>query len=617
MTASHSETFVIQSPGKRLRPGRLELLALVAIVLLALALRAYHLGTKSLWLDELNLLRSADGHGFLFRRFGYSILDHPPAYLFLLRVVMLTLGREEWMVRLPALIASVASIPALWMLGRTLFGPTVALMAALLLTVAPMHVAYGQEAHSYGLYCLLSILLLWALVRAAQAEVDSVTQTDDSDGAERRRRARWLPAWGLFIVLATLSLYVHYYAFYLVALSALIFPLFVLDIGGGRLASLWREPARRRMLVRLLAALAIVAVLYLPQIILGMGNSVTYAGDLSSALPNKSPAEAVGWAIRRMADTATSGPLTTLAFLVVAFTGLAWLLWKRRFLAGAFLLIVILPLPPSLWMAFQTGVEFNARRVIFILPVLMLVAAVGLLALVQLAGWLWRQTPATEPDTPRSAAQSHRVMAVAAMVLIAAVMVFSARSLTAYYRTPKQDWKGAGRVLAAHAQPADAVVAPPKTARNLTWYYPQVKPIEGNLPDELEALCRVKPRVYFAVMPSDSLPRESAQWISQHFVEVPLKNLSLYYRNCTMNSADWYGAGANELFELAYDPKLPYLATQRGGAQYQELAAQHSQDIVSETAAAVPEEPTPAMPATELDRPYGITRAWPTTCRVF
>ncbi len=474
------------------------MLALLAIILLALALRAYHLGTKSLWLDELNLLHSADGHGSLFRRFSntpnYS-LDHPPAYLFLLRVVMLTLGREEWMLRLPALVASVACIPALWMLGRMLFGPAVGLMAALLLTLSPMHVSYGQEAHNYALYCLLSILLLWALVRAAQVEVSAVTPVDSPEGAGQPRRARWLLTWGLFILLATFSLYVHYYAFYLVALSALLFPLFVLDTGGGGLASLWREPARRRMLLRLSAALATVAVLYLPMILLGVGNSVANASNLATAVQQKSLGEAMGWTWGRLRATSAGSLLASLTFLVILITGLAWLVWRRRPLAIAWLLILIVPLPPSLWLAYQTGVEFNTRRIIFILPVLMLLAAVGTLALVQLAGWLGRRASARQPDAVRTAALGRRVMAVVAALVVAAIIVFSARPLAAYYRTPKQDWKGAGRVLTALAQPTDAVVAPPRTARNLTWYYPQVKPIQGNLPQELEALCRLKPRV--------------------------------------------------------------------------------------------------------------------------
>ena len=241
--------------------------------------------------------------------------------------------------RLPALIASVASIPAIWALGRKLIGPAVGLMAALLLAVNPMAVAYGQEAHSYGLYCLLSILLLWTLVRAAQNETTAAALNVAANGSDPPRRARWLLTWGPFVLLATLSLYVHYYSAYLVALSVLLFPLLVLDSGGGGVASLWREPARRRMLLRMGAALATVAVLYLPQIILGIGNSVAYANDLAGNLQQKSLAEAVAWAGRRIAENALGNPLATLAMLVVFFAGMAWLVWRRRALAAAFLLV--------------------------------------------------------------------------------------------------------------------------------------------------------------------------------------------------------------------------------------------------------------------------------------
>ena len=51
---------------------------LLAIVALAVALRAYHLGYKSLWLDEVTYVRSAQTGG-LFGPYGLASISHPPA----------------------------------------------------------------------------------------------------------------------------------------------------------------------------------------------------------------------------------------------------------------------------------------------------------------------------------------------------------------------------------------------------------------------------------------------------------------------------------------------------------------------------------------------------------
>lgn len=66
-----------------------EIIALTAILLLASLLRVYQLGARSLWLDELTILRSVYPAGGLFDALGYASLGHPPLYLFLLRLTQI------------------------------------------------------------------------------------------------------------------------------------------------------------------------------------------------------------------------------------------------------------------------------------------------------------------------------------------------------------------------------------------------------------------------------------------------------------------------------------------------------------------------------------------------
>ncbi len=532
------------------RPHRLEIVALLVIVALAVALRAYHLGYKSLWLDEINYARSAFGGGQLFAPFGMSILDHPPAYLFITRLV-LQVGRDEWLLRLVPLLAGLASIVVLWAWTRRLFGPATALVAAFLFTVTPMHVEYSQEAHSYGMYCLLSVLTLWLLYRAAQIEVDATA-------GHQAVKLNGLRTWGPFALAAVLNMYVHYYAFYVVALSVLLFPLFMLDASGDRLASLWREQTRRRAILHLLTTLMIIAVLYAPQAIIGVRNSLTYAADLDSTFRG-SPRDAIVWAGRAVTVPWERNRLASLGFVAILATGLGWLLWRRRALAVALLALLILPLPPSIWLAYRTGIAFNMRRVIFMLPVWVLIAAVGLMALAMLAGWIVQKAQRSRDADPPTAAQAgQRATAIAVLALVLAVGLVSIAPLVSYYRSPKQDWKTLGRVLLSQVEPGDVVVAPGWTARTLAWYYPLVQPIDNDLRPRIENLCKSTGAVYVVSSINEPLSNENTTWLAQTSVLVPFKDLRLHYRNCNRYADEWFGAGAGPLFRMAYDPKLPF-----------------------------------------------------------
>lgn len=561
------------------RPTRRELLIVLAILVLAALLRAYHLGYKSMWLDELNYARSAFGNGTLFGPFGLSILDHPPAYLFITRLVMF-IGRDDWLMRLAPLVSSVAAVAALWALARTMFGALTGLLAAFVLAITPMHITYAQEAHSYGVYGLLSILTLLYLYRAAQAESDPAPATAEPALPAPKARRRLQPGawrdWLPFVFLATLNMYVHYYSFYVAGLSLLLFPLFLLDWSNDRISSLWRNPARRRSLLHLAGALALVALLYLPQAIVGVRNSLTYATNLDSTFQG-TLAQAIQWAARAVTIPWQRDPVSGIAVALVIAAGIGWLLWRRRLLALAVLLLVILPLPPSVFMAFRTGIAFNARRVIFILPVVVIVIAVGMMAYARLAGWLWdrrarRSAAPAQHGTGGGIPDSSRAVAVAALVLALIAGVASIKPLATYYQQAKQDWKGVARILAAQVEPGDVVAAPLRSARNVTWYYRPVRTLDNPRP-ALEEVCQQGQTTYFVVGLQERLPDELLAWLGNNFVEVPLKDVRIFYRQCGRLASDWYGAGAGPLFRLAINPDLPFAPTQRAYRAYTQAAA--------------------------------------------
>src|SRR5438105_3868752 len=173
-------------------------LPVMAITAVAAVFRLLHLGAKSLWLDEILSVSIArlDGPGF--RNIVFSWEANMALYYALLRA-WIHAGDSEFMLRLPSALASVATVPLVYLIGRRLFSQRVGLIAALLLAMNLFAIRYAQEARSYSLYVLLVVLACWFFIRAA----------------DRPTMGNW--AW--LAVTTTLAVYTHFFA-------ALIVPVF-------------------------------------------------------------------------------------------------------------------------------------------------------------------------------------------------------------------------------------------------------------------------------------------------------------------------------------------------------------------------------------------------------
>ncbi len=129
-------------------------LLLSLIMLLALGMRFYKLGEWSLWIDEIyTILRSQ-------ANFDYDIIVQyrPPISVILTGGVLNWLGVSEWSARLVGVLMGIVTIPILFFFIRNMFGPVVALIAVLLLTVSPWHLFWSQNARFYT-----SLMLFYSL----------------------------------------------------------------------------------------------------------------------------------------------------------------------------------------------------------------------------------------------------------------------------------------------------------------------------------------------------------------------------------------------------------------------------------------------------------------------
>ena len=211
------------------RATHADLVIMGAVTLVALVLRFYRIGEKSIWLDEAFSLWIArhplwEGLGWLIR-----IDQHPPLYYSLLHVWTELFGELQGPVRMLSALFSTATVPLFYAAARRLLDRSSAAIAAGILAISPFHVQFAQETRMYALLTLEAACLLYFLARL-------LTERRPSSGS-------WV---GLAVAQAAVMLTHNAAAIYLpVALNAAMGILFLLPSfsSGTRWSGLEKEAA--------------------------------------------------------------------------------------------------------------------------------------------------------------------------------------------------------------------------------------------------------------------------------------------------------------------------------------------------------------------------------------
>ncbi len=135
--------------------------ALVLILAAAAGLRFYHLGSESLWYDELIMATLTSGPWTEVWR--ETLEARPPAYPILSWLWTHIAGTSEAGLRSLSAVLGTASVAMIFIVGRRFFDTRVAIVAALLMAFSPYQIRYSQEHRYYALVVLASLLLLWLL----------------------------------------------------------------------------------------------------------------------------------------------------------------------------------------------------------------------------------------------------------------------------------------------------------------------------------------------------------------------------------------------------------------------------------------------------------------------
>ncbi|HEY3759992.1 MAG TPA: glycosyltransferase family 39 protein [Solirubrobacteraceae bacterium] len=174
---------------------------LVALTLLAAALRLGTLDLQSFWYDEaftpVHVLHP--GLAATLRAFVHTE-NTPPLWYVVVWGVSRVLGTGEIALRLPSALAGIATVPVAWgigweLAGRGVSGRHAAILTAALVAVNPLFVWYSQEARAYAFFVLFSALAMLCMLRA--------------DRVPTPRRC------ALFALAGALALLSHYFAIFL------------------------------------------------------------------------------------------------------------------------------------------------------------------------------------------------------------------------------------------------------------------------------------------------------------------------------------------------------------------------------------------------------------------
>jgi 4-amino-4-deoxy-L-arabinose transferase-like glycosyltransferase len=152
MTLSFHQRFV-----ESLKQPIVQYTLLALITLLAGVLRFYRLGEWSFWIDEVWSVEESLALDFS----ESGLVKLHSLFPLLLKPALVSQGVNEWSARLVPVLVGILTIPILYLIVKRMVGARTAILSALLLTVAPWHIYWSQNARYYTLLLLLYTLSLF------------------------------------------------------------------------------------------------------------------------------------------------------------------------------------------------------------------------------------------------------------------------------------------------------------------------------------------------------------------------------------------------------------------------------------------------------------------------
>lgn len=342
---------------------------LLAIILLGLGLRLYRIDAFGWWDGEPHTILHSLHPLMELPRVLRDFAAHPPLW-YVLTHLLLYLGSNETLLRLPAVLVGVLSIPVIYLLGEHLFGKAKGLLASFFLAISPVAIRWSQSVRMYSAMLLFSMLSLFFLLRAL-----------------REGKAIF---WAGFALSTLLNLYNHYFAFFVLFIEVAYAGIVILgdyrsSRGKGRRVYLGQKenetgtfPSPGRQAPFLLATLFFIAVCYLPWLPVMRVNFLLRQAQRESGAASAVQVDLpfLKTLLGEFSGTYGSGLILFEALFMI---GLLTLLARYR--RRQFLLSVLWIGLPLLIVALIAPRRFHAKYFFFMLPIYLLLISEGIVAL--------------------------------------------------------------------------------------------------------------------------------------------------------------------------------------------------------------------------------------------
>lgn len=341
-------------PVKALSRTESTLIALAIVV--GIGLRFY---TRSaLWLDEaLSVNIAAVPMGDIPAALRHD--GHPPLYYFLLHIWMSIFGEGDNVVRALSGFISLATLPVVFFITKAKRGLATATLATMALALLPYMLRYSTEARMYSLIVFL-VALGWLFILRL---ID---------------RANLANAIGLSLITAAL-LYTHYWSIWLLA-----------TVGLGALWLAWKaiDPQLRRSARYAIAALVAGGVLFLPWLP-SLVDQLAHTGTPWGTRQRPTATLAITLTDLVGGNLVTEGLFSALVVVILLLLSLtahpdgsSGIVVRLATVAGIRIEFVVAAAALALGMliTFATGGAYASRYAAFIVPVVAVALAYGLVA---------------------------------------------------------------------------------------------------------------------------------------------------------------------------------------------------------------------------------------------
>jgi mannosyltransferase len=397
---------------------------MIPVLWLALALRVWDLAGQSLWYDE-GYSAYLGAHLPAGQALDLTVRDIvPPFYYLLLRLWLPLVGTSEYGLRFLSVLFGVVAVALVARIGRELIRLPLAgeantrvdwgtVLGGGLAAIAPVLIWLSQDARMYGPLVTWSLLASWGLLRAV------------APTASHKARQQ---GWVLFVGAGLAALYTHTVsAFWLLG-----------QVAFGSLV-IWQQRHQRGRVREALVALGLMALGYLPWLVVALLSFQTNAGYWPGYLPPPYLWR-TAWEtfVGGQLLSATLTGLAAIWFGVTALLSCLALLFRRPWVAVYLFCYLVIPLL-AMGMAFQHTPKLAPRYPTAMASALLLAVVVGVAISLQVS----------------------RLIRYPLVVGLFGITLLSLRADASLFFDPdyaKEDWRGAASYVLTHREPDEEVL---------------------------------------------------------------------------------------------------------------------------------------------------------------